>query len=165
MALCRRSGTFVGMKRAVLALLFLVGCGGGASTTPPPNNPPPPKGEARGDGSEAPPTGGETPSPGSGGVVEVNTKETPVMRCGPMDSYVYVAKEFKCADGNNPLGGNPKAGAASRVGNVGANSTGHIIDLYEVPCPEGPKHVYVDMYGCPNGGSGGGSPGGGGGKI
>jgi hypothetical protein len=146
------------MERALLILLFAVGCGGGASSTPPPNNPPPPPAptvETRGDGSEAPPpTTGPTTAPGK--MVEVNSKETPIPRCGPGDSYHYVASEFKCADGTNPLGGNPKAGAAARIGNVGPNSTGHIIDLYEVPCPEGPKRVYVDMYGCPGGPGGGG---------
>ena len=78
-------------------------------------------------------------------------REHPVMRCGPVESYVYVASEFRCADGTNPLGGDPRAGAAARVGNVGPNSTGHIIDLYRVPCSEGPRDVYVDMYGCPAG--------------
>ena len=34
-------------------------------------------------------------------------------------------------------------------GNVGANETGHVIDLYIVPCPSGEVSVYVDMYGCP----------------
>jgi hypothetical protein len=68
-----------------------------------------------------------------------------------MESYVYVASEFRCAGGTNPLGGDPRAGAAARVGNVGPNSSGHIIDLYRVPCPEGPRDVYVDMYGCPGG--------------
>jgi hypothetical protein len=92
------------------------------------------------------------PPPPPSGPVEVNDKEHPVMRCGAKDSYYYVATEFKCADGSNPLGGETMAGAKARVGNVGANSTGHIIDLYEVPCPEGAKRVYVDMYGCPAGG-------------
>lgn len=75
-------------------------------------------------------------------------KENPVMRCGPRDSYVFVA-EYKCSDGSQPLGGDPRAGGAARKGNVGANSKGHIIDLYEIPCSNGPVEVYVDMYGCP----------------
>ncbi len=75
--------------------------------------------------------------------------EHPVPACGPGDSYDYVASRFRCPDGTNPLGGDPRAGQASRLGNVGANSTGHIIDVYRVPCATGPIDVYVDMYGCP----------------
>jgi hypothetical protein len=66
--------------------------------------------------------------------------------------YLYVAGEFKCDDGSNPLNGDAQAGGEARSGNVGANSTGHIIDRYVVPCPEGPREVFVDMYaGCPPG--------------
>ncbi|MBN8615532.1 MAG: hypothetical protein J0L92_33360 [Deltaproteobacteria bacterium] len=75
--------------------------------------------------------------------------EHPVPACGPQDSYDYVATRFRCPDGTNPLGGDPRAGQMSRLGNVGANSTGHIIDVYRVPCASGPIDVYVDMYGCP----------------
>lgn len=75
--------------------------------------------------------------------------EHPVPACGPRDSYDYVASRFRCPDGTNPLGGDPGAGQASRLGNVGANSQGHIIDVYRVPCASGPVDVYVDMYGCP----------------
>ncbi|HEY8431486.1 MAG TPA: hypothetical protein VIL20_24060 [Sandaracinaceae bacterium] len=75
--------------------------------------------------------------------------EDPVSACGPGDSYAFVAREFECPEGGNPLGGDPMAGAGARAGNVGANSAGHIIDLYRVPCPSGPVDVYVDMYGCP----------------
>jgi hypothetical protein len=76
-------------------------------------------------------------------------REHPVPACGPRDSYDYVASRFRCPDGTNPLGGDMGAGQASRLGNVGANSQGHIIDVYRVPCASGPVDVYVDMYGCP----------------
>lgn len=146
----------------LVSSLCAVGCG----------SPPPPKEPTNGatgpggteDAISAANTGGDAPQPKttepppipkSNKPVEVNTKETPVLRCGAKDSYVYVASEFKCPDGGNPLGGDVMAGAKSRVGNVGANSTGHIIDLYEVPCASGPHRVYVDMYGCPGKGGGG----------
>ena len=76
--------------------------------------------------------------------------EHPVLRCGARDSYQYVAAEYQCPDGSNPLNGDLSLGQRSRRGNVGANSTGHIIDLYVVPCASGPQQVYVDMYGCNN---------------
>lgn len=75
-------------------------------------------------------------------------KEHPVPRCGPQDSYAFVASTT-CADGSTPLRGDARAGAEARQGNVGENSTGHIIDLYVVDCPEGPVEIFVDMYGCP----------------
>jgi hypothetical protein len=76
-------------------------------------------------------------------------KENPVVRCGPRDSYVYVASEFRCADGTNPLAGDRRAAARTRKGNAGRNSRGHVVDIYLVPCPEGPRRVFVSMYGCP----------------
>jgi hypothetical protein len=77
------------------------------------------------------------------------TPEDPIIACGPLDSYVYVAREFECPGGGNPLNGDPDQGARARIGNVGANSEGHVIDHYQVPCPGGPVDIYVDMYGCP----------------
>jgi len=77
-----------------------------------------------------------------------SSPEAPLMACGPADSYRRVA-EFRCADGSQPLGGDAGAGRQARAGNVGANSTGHVIDLYRVPCASGAVEVYVDMYGCP----------------
>ena len=80
---------------------------------------------------------------------EGTSKENTIATCGARSSYAYIASEFRCADGSNPFNGDLQAAADSRRGNVGANSAGHIIDLYDVPCPEGPQEVYVDMYaGC-----------------
>lgn len=89
------------------------------------------------------PLDGSDPAPGS-------SKENPVLRCGPRDSYGFVAGVYRCADGSNPLQGNIGAGGSARRGNVGPNSQHHIIDLYEVPCIGGSEKVYVDMYGCPS---------------
>lgn len=147
-----------------VSLLVSSLCGVGCGSPPPPKEPATSSGPSPEDaisaantGDDAPAKPKTTPPPvaKSNVPVEVNTKETPVLRCGAKDSYVYVASEFKCPDGGNPLGGDVMAGAKSRVGNVGANSTGHIIDLYEVPCASGPHRVYVDMYGCPGKGGGG----------
>lgn len=154
------------MRPSFLApLLFVSSLCAACKTTPPPKEPVTPQGEPSGgtgeaisaanDGAPAPTPKPVPPGPVVTKPVEVNTKETPVLRCGAKDSYAYVASEFKCPDGGNPLGGDLMAGAKSRVGNVGANSTGHIIDLYEVPCASGPQRVYVDMYGCPKKGGAG----------
>ena len=90
------------------------------------------------------PLDGSDPAPGS-------DKENPVMRCGPSDSYIYVASVYRCPDGTNPLGGRAPAGRRARRGNVGDNSHHNgIIDLYDVPCASGPQEVYVNMYGCPD---------------
>lgn len=96
--------------------------------------------------SETPPAGEGTWDRRSG---SGRSAEDPVGTCGPGDSYAFVAREFRCPEGDNPLRGNPAAGANARVGNVGANATGHIIDLYRVPCASGPVDVFVDMYDCP----------------
>ena len=76
----------------------------------------------------------------------------PIPTCGAAESYALVASHV-CPDGTMPLGGDLAAGAGARVGNVGANATGHIIDLYSVPCATGPVELYVDLYACPGGGS------------
>ncbi len=104
------------------------------------NAPPPPVQE-----SAAPPAARGYPGRHGSGI----SPEDPISACGPRDSYEFVAGEFRCPDGSNPLGGDPMAGARVRAGNVGANSSGHIIDLYRVPCASGDVDVYVDMYGCP----------------
>ena len=87
--------------------------------------------------------GQPAPDAGSGA-----NPEDPIMACGPADSYRRVA-EYRCPDGTQPLGGDPSDGGRARVGNVGANSRGHVIDLYRIPCPAGAQEIYVDMYGCP----------------
>ena len=76
------------------------------------------------------------------------TLGAPIRRCGAEDSYRYVAGEFRCADGTNPLGGKLMAGHDARRGSVHDPASGHFIDIYEVPCAEGTKRVYVDLYGC-----------------
>lgn len=82
------------------------------------------------------------PTPGS-------DKEHPIMRCGFEDSYDFVANIYRCARGKNPLEGNIRGAQMARRGNVGANWRQHIIDVYEVPCADGPERVFVDLYGCP----------------
>ncbi len=148
----------------VLAMAWaLAGCGGAAdaeagpiytsggemtaegnTNAPPPEQSPYGAGSVYGGGAAAGAPQGYPGRTGSG-----RSAEDPVSACGPRDSYIFVASEFQCPEGGNPLGGDPMAGARSRAGNVGANSTGHIIDLYQVPCPSGTVDVYVDMYGCP----------------
>ncbi|MGZ3477181.1 MAG: hypothetical protein ACXWUG_26750 [Polyangiales bacterium] len=145
------------MRASVLVVLFALGCRTQKDPELPRSLP------SSGESTEPSGTKEKSEDSKSGAMVEVNTKETPVMRCGPKDSYHFVVNVFTCKDGSNPYKGNLSAGHDARIGNVGANSTGHIIDLYEVPCPEGPRRVYVDMYGCPGGTSApGGKPGSGG---
>lgn len=78
------------------------------------------------------------------------SKETPVAACGAASSYDYIASDVVCGDGKSPFAGDLRAAMHARVGNVGPNEQMHVIDLYEVPCPEGPKQVFVDMYDCEN---------------
>lgn len=75
------------------------------------------------------------------------TKKQPLPTCGVTASYIAVA-DVQCADGTRPLDSDVPRGSDARRGNVGPNTDGHIIDLYEVTCPEGPKQVFVDMYDC-----------------
>lgn len=141
------------MKHGLAVAILLMACGpsaevaiddtagGEVSIEANTNAPPPVSGQMQ--------TGDRAQSGYSGRSGSGRTQEDPVMACGPRDSYAFVAGELQCPEGGNPLGGDAQAGAAARVGNVGANSTGHIIDLYRVPCGSGPVDVYVDMYGCP----------------
>ena len=117
--------------------------------------------------------------PGPGGVRTMNTSgagglgtftgaglgqdsEHPVPVCGALESYLYVARDYRCPGGGNPLGGDPRRGQAARRGNVGPHShppsasaepflDAHIVDLYEIPCPTGPQELYVCLYHCPPG--------------
>ncbi|MCA9635703.1 MAG: hypothetical protein KC420_06690 [Myxococcales bacterium] len=95
---------------------------------------------------EAPP---EPPSESAGTAEAGATLENPVPRCGALDSYRWIAREFRCSDGSNPFHGDARAAARARAGSTGSPSSSHILDIYRVPCPEGPRTVYVDMYACP----------------
>jgi len=75
------------------------------------------------------------------------SKDAPLPACGVTASYIAVA-DIECADGSRPLDGDVPRGSDARRGNVGPNAHGHIIDLYEVTCPEGPTKIFVDMYDC-----------------
>lgn len=105
-----------------LAAVLLVGC---ARTTP-----------------------AESPGKGATKNLGAGTFAEPILRCGPRDSYHYVAREFQCTDGHNPFAGELQAAAKARQGGR-KHPGGHIVDLYQVPCAGGEVTVYVDMYGCP----------------
>lgn len=77
-----------------------------------------------------------------------STKEEPIEVCGIPNEMTWLLAA-KCNDGSNPYESYDHA-HASRVGNVGAGGRCQsIIDLYEVPCPEGTYAVYIDAYVCP----------------
>lgn len=142
------------VRRALILAIALAGCGpsatdGGSATAggEAPNvnanqNAPPPEPYRSTEQPTDRGSGTVAPTSGSG-----RSHEDAVAVCGPVESYRYVA-EVRCPDGSQPLGGDPAAGQRARVGNVGPNATGHIIDLYHVPCPGGDVEVFVDMYGC-----------------
>jgi hypothetical protein len=76
----------------------------------------------------------------------------PIESCGARQSYDYVARRFRCEDGENPFDGNWRAAASHRLGSTAARRRdGHRVDVYEVPCEDGPVHVFVDMYSCRSG--------------
>ncbi len=81
------------------------------------------------------------PLPGS-------TLEAPIVLCGPRESYRYVADEFQCPRGGNPLRGSMEQAQQARLGALDHPTNGHIVDVYRVPCPGGNVDVFVDMYGC-----------------
>lgn len=78
-----------------------------------------------------------------------STKDDPVEVCGIPAEMTWLL-DLVCQDGSNPYGGSYERAHASRAGNVGAGGVcGSIIDLYEVPCPEGTYEIYMDAYVCP----------------
>jgi len=146
-----RIGRLLGFMGALATLPLLTAA---CNTTPPPEVPtaevpPAPTGSAPVEPEEPAEVKAPVAKPKAAAKTDAGSdKENPVMRCGPRDSYAYVA-DYQCSDGTRPLGSDIRAGGAARRGNVGANSKGHIIDLYVIPCPGAPVEVYVDMYGCP----------------
>lgn len=91
----------------------------------------------------------EPPKGGAAGKnLGAGTFAQPIQRCGPRDSYHYVARDFQCGDGTNPFAGQLQEAARARQG-AREHPGGHVIDLYRVPCAGGDVTVYVDMYGCP----------------
>jgi hypothetical protein len=74
--------------------------------------------------------------------------DKPMLVCGPRESYRYVAQEFQCPRGGNPLDGDLELARESRLGALDHPTTSHIVDVYRVPCPGGDVELFVDMYGC-----------------
>ena len=139
---------------AALAILGLTACGGGDADEPARASMSA-GGEVEDNQNAPAPTTYVAPAgrlggsqPESAELAGATSHERPLPACGPADSYRRVA-EYRCPDGSVPLGGDPARGASARSGNVGPNSTGHVIDLYRVPCPGGDVELYVDMYSCP----------------
>jgi hypothetical protein len=127
-------------SRALVLTLALAGCAGGSrrGSADPDASDPAPSEKLFDDARVESLTGG---GPG--------TAQAPIPRCGPGDSYRYVADEFRCPGGGNPFRGDLAAAARARSGSLGPTERGHMIDVYEVPCPRGHVEVFVDMYGCP----------------
>lgn len=121
------------MRAHIVLLSLLCACGGNAASGP----------------SIAASTGGSTaPDDRRTGA----TPEEAVQLCsdqgGPnRTDYGFIAS-YRCPDGSIPLGFDPARGAAARLRNVGPGPDGHVLDLYEVPCPGAPVRIYVDAYHC-----------------
>lgn len=80
-----------------------------------------------------------------------STKEEPIEVCGIWEDEGQLdwLMTMTCDDGSHPFTGIHQA-HASRIGNVGAGGRcASIIDLYEVPCPEGTHKIFIDAYVCP----------------
>lgn len=127
-----------GAARLALATLLASGCARRSEAPPSPPSPPVERERLFDDARVQSRLGGAA-----------GTVSAPVPRCGPRDSYQYVASEFRCPGGGNPLDGDLAGAARVRAGSVGPDARGHMIDVYEVPCPSGKVDVFVDMYGCP----------------
>ena len=78
-----------------------------------------------------------------------STKDEPIQVCRIAAEKSWLLG-LRCDDGSAPFGDSGAAAHAARVGNVGPGGRcGAIIDLYEVPCPEGTYSIYIDAYYCP----------------
>ena len=77
-----------------------------------------------------------------------STKDQPVEVCG-IPAQMEWLLAMTCDDGSRPFRSYDHA-HSSRAGNVGPGGRcGSIVDLYEVPCPEGTYQVFIDAYVCP----------------
>ena len=121
----------------VIACLAVAGCGGGSAAV---------REEPQQLSSQQSPRPARPQVAGSGRTIEDALQLCHANGAPDRTDYAYVAS-YRCPEGSVPLGGDPRAGAASRLGNVGAGPDGHIVDLYEVPCAT-PVRLYVDAYHC-----------------
>lgn len=122
------------------SFLFAVGCGGAAQNVESVKSTPAEK-------TDAPRAATTSKSKGQGKTIEDAVQLCLSDEDEPRTDYPYIA-EYQCSDGSIPLEGKLLSAARSRVGNVGAGPDGHIIDLYEIPCPTGKVRVFVDGYHC-----------------
>ena len=116
------------MRAWSVGLTLLVGACASTPAAPPASGPPPPTAAP----AAAPP--GRSP-------------ETAIPVCGPGASYTYVATAATCADGTNPFDGDLALAQAARM-RASPGDKGTTVDVYRVPCPEGPVALHLDMYHC-----------------
>lgn len=151
----------------LLASIFCVGCNSSAGANTPPNTPvdvtlpraaaaePDTSSTTDEDRAAPPPVAGATPDSKANANKVGMVFENPIPACGPGESYQIVAN-YRCDDGSQPLGGNPRAGAQARLGSSRPHMkvdpmdfmNSHIVDVYEVPCASGPVTLYVCLYHC-----------------
>ena len=75
------------------------------------------------------------------------TRDTAVEVCDVWGQVEWLTR-VRCDDGTNPFSSGEEA-HGSRAGNIGAGGVcGHIIDVYQVPCPERTYEIAMDMYVC-----------------
>lgn len=125
---------------------LLIGCGPGTSSARVTN---------QGTATRSAGAGAETTNTNRGQtqIAPGATFEHPLETCGAMEGYVAVSR-FVCSGGEVPLQGNPELGAHARLGSSGSHMRGssfmdsHIVDIYQVPCADGPVQVYVCLYHC-----------------
>jgi len=125
---------------AAASLVFGIGCGGAAQNVERVKSTP-------AEGTDAPRAAITSDVKGQGKTIEDAVQLCLSDEDEPRTDYPYIA-EYQCSDGSIPLEGKLLSAARSRVGNVGAGPDGHIIDLYEIPCPTGKVRVFVDGYHC-----------------
>jgi hypothetical protein len=128
-------GAIFSRPLVALALLFAGACASSAAQTPSASG-------QRDNGRARAAKGHE------GGPMPGDSLERPMQVCGPRESYRYVAEGFQCPGGGNPLRGDLERAQHARLGALDHPQTGHIVDVYRVPCPDGDVQLFVDMYGC-----------------
>jgi len=128
---CSRASTLLGPSALALVLVACASSGAPKQSAAPAPN-------AKASAASAHAAG---PWPGT-------SVDKPMMVCGPRESYRYVASEFQCPRGGNPLDGDLERARDARLGALDHPTSSHIVDVYRVPCPDGDVELYVDMYGC-----------------
>jgi hypothetical protein len=136
----------------VVAAAFAIGCGGSTVESPAvrraPREPPTAVAEKTPEPPSSPALPAAAASSDAAAAGRLGAESNPIKACDLADS-LQKAAGYVCADGTRPLAGDQRLAHAARSDTSYRPGTDDRVDAYDVPCPDRPVRIYVEIQPCP----------------